>query len=99
MNYVEWDGTERCLGSLLVWWGTQIPWKHSDGCQGDSLHCCQGEHEFQSNASIEGGTCLFHTPACVIEIKFSDGSTPAEWLNPGDRIYYRGRGRFELVKK
>lgn len=98
-DYIEWDGTEKSLNDLLIWWGSRIPWKHSPECTiPGQLHCCDGISEFESKASISGRGCAFHNPLCI-DIEFSDGKSPAEDVEPGDRIYYRGHGVFELVKK
>lgn len=95
-DYIEWGGTEKCLDSLLVWWGECIPWEHSPGCTKDSLHCCEGIYEFESCFGLQM-VPLAGWPD-QFTLYFVDEGQNKVLMDIGDRIYYRGRGRFELVK-
>ncbi len=98
-DYVEYNGTEKDLEDLLMWWGTRVPWEHSDDCdEPKSFHCCEGVFKYPSLNSLQASDNLvYYSEPRPIPLTFGDWQGNLFEVEFGDRIYYRGEGIFELT--
>lgn len=100
-DYFEYvDQSERTLEDLLVWWGNQEPFEHTDDCDGAHMHCCLGKNYGACSQSLEATDFAFRwAPEYKIPVAFRAGpGEPPVVLEAGDRIYYRGNYVYELVR-
>jgi hypothetical protein len=102
-DYIEWDGTDKCLEQLLIWWGTREPIEHDGDCPGDdggrTIHCCQTK-PWPENYGLQSST---YGPARaypeVVPLWFTTPDNERTRVEIGDRIHYEGNYKFRLEKR
>lgn len=100
MDSFTYTGTEDNLYDLLVWWGTREPFIHSDNCDGESLHCCQGENNFWTPTAVLEASARptkHGDPFPLTFLYIGDGERID--MIPGDVVCYFGMNRYMLLRK
>lgn len=91
-----YEGTEKSLEGLLMWWGTAAPFEHAEDCTQDpnSMHCCYGVPNWSWNYALEASNCASHHPkwSCLC-LKFTDLTTGITTEMKAGAILYRGEER------
>lgn len=89
-NTFIYTGSEANLYDLLMWWGKMAPFEHSDECDTNGLHCCEGK-PYTANALIGAEvSATKHGDPFPIYFQFLKGKRAGKKydLNPGDMILF-----------